>query len=317
MGKVDAMNEEEHPLVSFCIPTYNQATFVAAALESAFAQTYTPLEIIICDDKSPDDTVSVIKEKIAEYKERGGENKVIFEENECNLGVLGNYGRCFSLAQGDFIVTGSGDDISLPNRVERLVRTWNENGRKASVMIHDVIEIDADGHQLKKRDYQQGLLGAAMAYVADVSRKFGVMQYPKGFEDVVFQERALLLGDRLHVPEALMYYRVGCSTSSFRRNFRSNMANNAQMLVYSRAQFLTDLEYYNEKHRLTNFELLKEDAIQKLDRANKTLKLWTSARFAERLQGFRAAAPRWFTKAWIVDAVLLLPTPFQTFSWKV
>ena len=74
MGKVDAM-KEEHPLVSFCIPTYKQAPFVAAALESAFAQTYKPLEIIICDDKSPDDTVSIIKEKIAEYKARGGEKK--------------------------------------------------------------------------------------------------------------------------------------------------------------------------------------------------------------------------------------------------
>ena len=49
------------PLVSICIPTYNGQQFIAEAISSALAQTYKNLEIIVSDDASKDDTLSIIK----------------------------------------------------------------------------------------------------------------------------------------------------------------------------------------------------------------------------------------------------------------
>jgi cellulose synthase/poly-beta-1,6-N-acetylglucosamine synthase-like glycosyltransferase len=49
-------DECSRPLISFCLLTYNQAPFIREAIEAALAQTYSPLEIIISDDFSNDNT---------------------------------------------------------------------------------------------------------------------------------------------------------------------------------------------------------------------------------------------------------------------
>ena len=50
---------EERPLVSVIIPVYNGARFLRAALESVFAQTYRPIEVIVVDDGSSDDSAGI------------------------------------------------------------------------------------------------------------------------------------------------------------------------------------------------------------------------------------------------------------------
>ena len=47
------------PLVSIVIPAYNYGAYLAEAIESALAQTYSPVEVIVIDDGSKDDTVEV------------------------------------------------------------------------------------------------------------------------------------------------------------------------------------------------------------------------------------------------------------------
>ena len=70
--------KEHKPLISFILITYNQEDFVRDALDGAFNQTYSPLEIIIADDGSKDNTVKVIEDAIANYK---GPHKVILHHN--------------------------------------------------------------------------------------------------------------------------------------------------------------------------------------------------------------------------------------------
>src|SRR5579883_2718722 len=54
------------PLVSVVIPTYNYGHFLGRALASVFAQTYAPIECIVVDDGSTDDTPAVL----AQYGDR-------------------------------------------------------------------------------------------------------------------------------------------------------------------------------------------------------------------------------------------------------
>ncbi|MDP5238382.1 glycosyltransferase [Uliginosibacterium sp. 31-16] len=91
------------PLVTVMIPTYAQAGFVEQAVESALAQTWPNLEVIVCDDASPDDTVA----RLARFTDA----RLRVVRNECNLGRVGNYRRLLhELAGGDYVVNLDGDD---------------------------------------------------------------------------------------------------------------------------------------------------------------------------------------------------------------
>ena len=56
------------PLVSFTILCYNQEAFIREAVEGAFSQTYSPLEIIISDDCSKDQTYEIVKQMADAYR---------------------------------------------------------------------------------------------------------------------------------------------------------------------------------------------------------------------------------------------------------
>src|SRR5215467_2216949 len=66
------------PLVSILIPSYNHGQFIREALRSAFAQTYTPLELILIDDGSTDATPEIIRDELSRCPIP---NQVKFREN--------------------------------------------------------------------------------------------------------------------------------------------------------------------------------------------------------------------------------------------
>jgi glycosyltransferase involved in cell wall biosynthesis len=60
------IKENNNPLVSVLIPTYNSALYIKDTLESILNQTYKNLEIIVIDDASKDSTVNIVKK----YKDK-------------------------------------------------------------------------------------------------------------------------------------------------------------------------------------------------------------------------------------------------------
>ncbi len=111
------------PLVSFLIVTYNQEYFIQDAIEGAFSQNYSPMEIIISDDCSTDDTYGVICNMVSRYN---GEHKIIINRNESNLGIAGNVNKAMQMANGDIFVLAAGDDQSLPHRVQRTCEIFEQ-----------------------------------------------------------------------------------------------------------------------------------------------------------------------------------------------
>ncbi|GEL11982.1 Glycosyltransferase involved in cell wall bisynthesis [Flavobacterium glycines] len=99
-----------NPLVSIQIPTYNQQRFIKGALDSALAQTYDNLQIIVADDCSPDYDIF---EFLADYKDNP---KVLIHRNETNLGRVANYrATLFNLAKGEWFMNLDGDDYLVNN----------------------------------------------------------------------------------------------------------------------------------------------------------------------------------------------------------
>ncbi len=130
------------PRVTLGLVTYRQEPFIQQALRSVLAQTYTPLEIVVCDDASPDRTFELAREEADAYT---GGHTVKLHRNASNLGI-GNFNRLMELATGDFIVIAHGDDLSVPERVARLVAAWRRTG--ASMVTSNALTIDAWGQPL-------------------------------------------------------------------------------------------------------------------------------------------------------------------------
>jgi glycosyltransferase involved in cell wall biosynthesis len=99
--------------LSVGMPNYNHAKFLPAALESVLNQSLQPLEIIVIDDASTDDSMSVL----SMYEGKVSNLRVI--RNERNLGVVETLNRLTNLAQGDYVYLPAADDVLLPGILEK------------------------------------------------------------------------------------------------------------------------------------------------------------------------------------------------------
>lgn len=211
--------QQERPLVTFAVLAYQQEELVRQAIEAAFAQTYSPLEIILSDDGSGDRTFEVIERMAAAYE---GPHSVRINRNQENLGLIGHVNAIFEMARGEIVLLAAGDDVSLPERTERVVSAFGEG---ADVMlVHTPVErIDAVGTMLglwhapmrgKSDDIGSlalslGLhLGASAGYRKVVFDRFGPIVERAAYEDLVLGFRARLLGRLVGLDLPLVRYRV-------------------------------------------------------------------------------------------------------------
>jgi len=105
-----------HPLVSICIPTYNGGRWIAECIASALNQTYEPLEILIVDDGSTDNTVETVR--------AAEDPRVRLVVNSSNRGLVGNWNQCVRLAQGRFIKFLFQDDAFYPPCIGAMMRMF-------------------------------------------------------------------------------------------------------------------------------------------------------------------------------------------------
>ncbi len=104
------------PLVSVCIPAYNNASTIMDTVESVLASDYKNLEVIIVDDASRDETFEVIS--------RIEDPRVMVYKNEHNLGMAGNWNRCLSYCKGEYIRLLCADDLIDADLIQREVEIF-------------------------------------------------------------------------------------------------------------------------------------------------------------------------------------------------
>jgi glycosyltransferase involved in cell wall biosynthesis len=103
------------PTVSLCIPTYNAARFIAEALDSAIAQTFDDIEVLVVDDGSKDETLEIVERYARE------DARIKIHTNARNLGLPGNWDRARELARGEWIMFLFQDDLFAPRCVELML----------------------------------------------------------------------------------------------------------------------------------------------------------------------------------------------------
>lgn len=114
--------------VSILMGIYNCAKTLPEAIDSILAQTYSQWELILCDDGSQDDTFQIAQQYRNKYP-----NQIILLKNEKNMGLNKTLNRCLSQAEGDYIARMDGDDLSLPDRIEKEVSFLDEHPEYAIV----------------------------------------------------------------------------------------------------------------------------------------------------------------------------------------
>lgn len=117
--------------ISIALATYNGAAYLQDQLDSYVNQKRQPDELVVCDDVSTDDTVSILEafQKIAPFKV-----KII--KNANNLGYTKNFEKALSLCTGDIVFFSDQDDVWLPNKISTVEKVFNEN-LDISLVIHD------------------------------------------------------------------------------------------------------------------------------------------------------------------------------------
>ena len=109
-------------------------------LESIAAQTLLPVELVVCDDGSTDDTMALVRDFA-----RWAPFAVRLYGNENRLGVIANYSRTVSLCRGDYIALCDQDDLWRPEKLELsldYMRGAEERyGQKTPLLVHSDLQV--------------------------------------------------------------------------------------------------------------------------------------------------------------------------------
>lgn len=147
---------QKRPLVSVCIPVYNNEKTLEETMRSVLSQTYSDLELIVVDDNSRDGSLSLMKEAAGRAVSDGlasqvfdlSDRQVSYKNPDCNpateapevdfsdlpeaacghtiwihhndenLGMAGNWNKCLSLCRGDYMKLICADDLLAPSLIE-------------------------------------------------------------------------------------------------------------------------------------------------------------------------------------------------------
>lgn len=254
------------PLISFCLFAYNQEKFIREAVEGAFAQTYSPLEIILSDDCSSDRTFDIMREMAVSYR---GPHTVRLNRNEQNMGLIRHCNAVNSSAKGLLIVVAAGDDISVPERTSVILEAWRSNGCNALAICSSITITDEKGgvlregslpyHGIVREDRLHYLtyavlFGCSAAYHRDLIKR-GPLTAAR-VEDYPLFRRARLLGDVLFIKAPLVRYRQSeTSISSVKeKSFRHILAIGSNWLEGCAKQLQHDAKSALDEHLISEAE---------------------------------------------------------------
>ena len=132
-------------MISVALACYNGENFIYEQIQSIINQTITDLEIIICDDKSTDNTIDIIHN----IKDK----RIKLYQNNIQLGVVKNFEKAISLCNGEYIALSDQDDVWVEKKLEKQLNQYIiEREKRPSgplLLYHDLILVDKELEVLK------------------------------------------------------------------------------------------------------------------------------------------------------------------------
>jgi glycosyltransferase involved in cell wall biosynthesis len=275
-----------YPLVSILLPTYNSATYLDQALDSALAQTYPNLEIIVHDDASTDDTSSLL----ATYHD----SRLRIMRTEDNHGMIGGWNYIVGKSRGQYLKFLASDDLLEPTCIAELVKAALAHPSAALITTQRKF-IDEQGRVVKKMGFashsvvEGGLAHAHWILTTIRENKIGeptAVMYPRSlvkkageydptfsqFADFEYWIRLLQFGDLVYVHKSL------CS-------FRTHAGSNTSLAIRD-GRFITEIFALIKKYRnfLTPSEHRHVIQLKTLDTLKNIKDLLTRGQFSQALR---------------------------------
>lgn len=140
----------DKPTVSVCITSYNHAQYLPETLDSVLRQTYADFEIIVADDGSTDDSLTLL----ADYQRRYPEKvHCLWHPDHQNKGISATFNLAAQQARGDYLAWLGSDDIWLPEKLAKQV-SFLSSQPESGMVYSPAFILDSTGRQ-----YPQFIIG--------------------------------------------------------------------------------------------------------------------------------------------------------------
>jgi glycosyltransferase involved in cell wall biosynthesis len=210
---------EASPFVSAVLLSYNCAEFIVEAVRSVLKQDCEPMEVVVSDDASEDETVAILQRELNSYH---GPHRIDMRRRTSNSGSKSAHlNDVLRSVSGEIIVSFDGDDISETSRVLSIVKAFRRNPTVQAVyssyslideagrplgsgfVPHPSSEVNTKAWFANVDAYASG---GTLAIRRSVFESFGSLD-PDVYEDVVLPFRASLLGEVRYLGEELVKVR--------------------------------------------------------------------------------------------------------------
>ncbi|MFM4704352.1 glycosyltransferase [Aeromonas bivalvium] len=216
-------------LVSILIPVFNHEKYIEECLTSIINLTYSNIEVLICDDGSADNSLSIVKAWCLQHP--GLNVKVFTQENK---GVCHTLNRLLSEASGEFITICASDDALLPDSISlRLAAMHSDPAIEA--VIGDAVVINGDSVEVNRSAmkslynanfsalaarparelvFNWSVVGPTLLVKRSLYNKIGMYDPNLLVEDRDFYLRCLAINGLKFIPDIVAKYRVHSDNAS-------------------------------------------------------------------------------------------------------
>lgn len=223
------------PLVSIGMPVFNEARFIAEALDALVAQSYPNVEILISDNCSTDDTQKICEEYCQKYPH------IRYHRFAENQGAAANFRHTLRHSRGQYFMWAAGHDRWSPDYLEKSVNMLEQHP-EASLSFASTRWIDASGNNFSKStgwSDTRGLDPVARFFTVfwgNMNPVLGLIRrdrlHAENFKDIVGTDLVMLLGLAL---EGDFIHAEGASWS--RREFRSETTYKQKLQRYTNSEY--------------------------------------------------------------------------------
>ena len=112
--------DEDFPLVSIMVPTYNRPELFEKTLQSACVQTYTNIEILVCDNSTDDATEKIMKKYESDLR-------VTYRRNRSAKTKAENFRPFEVMAKGEYLQWLMDDDILAPEKIAKMMACFQNH----------------------------------------------------------------------------------------------------------------------------------------------------------------------------------------------
>ena len=277
--------------VSCVIPNYNYAHYIEERIDSVVNQTYPLYELIVLDDKSPDNSVEVIEKKLEKIKQEHPKLKVKFIPNKENSGsVFKQWAVAFKEFTGDYLWIAEADDLCDKHFLNVVMKGFRN---KKVVLSYAESKMMDENNQITEEDMRRVIdlektcrydhdyvndgkaeLEAILCTNNSIPNASGVVfrrnkniDYQKYLKEA--QEDFRLAGDWYFYVKVLLYGKVAYSSDSlnYHRYHTNSVTNTTKDLIRLR-------EVIKVQNAVNEDIKLSEDAIERSKNYIKDLQYW-------------------------------------------